>query len=346
MPALVTRYIKIGLLLLLVCAAVAFLYEIGDLVKLFIVSAMLAYVLDPVATDLESRGMSRFAATGIIFLFIGVIIAVIVVIAIPAFVREIQTLQSSASANQTKEVIINLQRVLEEKFSFLGVHNLHLEEKIQAWKLQFSQDMLDYLLDHAVKLITHLVAVPFIIFFLLKDGREMKRQLIRLVPNRYYEFALNLLNKMDLQLGLYLRGQVLDAAIFGLLSTGAMWILDVKYFAFVGAFAGVANIIPYVGPIAGAALATGITILNTPDLSRVAYVLLAFCVVKLMDDSIIQPLAVAKSVDMHPLLVLVAVIVGGQFFGILGMLISVPVVGFFKVGIKESAIMLRRYKLS
>ena len=340
------KYVRIGLIVLAAACLAVFLYYIGSLVKLFIVSAMLAYVLDPVATEMESRGMSRIGATGVIFLAIGLIIGTVVVFGIPAIVEEIQSLQTPQSAEQTRQVIRSLEKVIQEKFAFLGVHDLHLEEKIQAAKVQFSNDLLEYLLDHAVKLITHLVAIPFIIFFLLKDGREMKRAIIHALPNRYFEFALNLIHKMDMQLGQYLRGQFLDAAIFGILSTIALGILRVKYFMFVGAFAGIANIIPYVGPIAGAGLASVITLMNSPDLSRLAYVLLAFAIVKLMDDSIVQPLAVAKSVDMHPLLVLVAVIVGGQFFGILGMLISVPLVGCLKVTIKESVALSRRYHLS
>ena len=190
----------------------------------------------------------------------------------------------------------------------------------------------------------HVVAVPFIIFFFLKDGRELKKRLISLVPNRYFEFALHLLYRMDLSLGNFLRGQFLDGLIFGILTTTAMWLLGVNYFLFIGAFAGLANLIPYVGPIAGASLAVVVVFVTNGDLAHVAYVLLAFAAIKLLDDSLIQPLTVAKSVKMHPLLVLLVIIVGGHFFGVLGMLLAVPVTGFLKVGLEAGQVLFGKYR--
>jgi predicted PurR-regulated permease PerM len=190
------------------------------------------------------------------------------------------------------------------------------------------------------------VAIPFIIFFLIKDGREMKKRVISLVPNRYFEFSLHLLHRMDLSLGNFLRGQFLDGLIFGVLATAALWLLHVDYFLFIGCFAGFANLIPYVGPIAGAVLAVMVVMVTSGNLTRVLYVLVAFTCIKLVDDSLIQPLTVAKSVKMHPLLVLLVIIIGGHFFGILGMLLAVPFTGFAKVGYEEGAKLLRKYRHS
>ena len=148
---------------------------------------------------------------------------------------------------------------------------------------------------------------------------------------------------MELQLGNYLRGQFLDAVVVGILSTIALRILGIEYYFVFGAFAGLANLVPYLGPVAGASLTIIVSLFKTGDLAMAAYIALAFTLVKLIDDSLIQPIIVAKSVDMHPLLVLLAVIIGGRFFGILGMLLSVPVVGFLKVAIQEGMANYRKY---
>ncbi len=344
MSDLSTRYTKIFFILLLLTAAGFFLFAIGEIVRLLIIAALLAYILDPIATGLESRGLSRLAATGIVFVGIGLAIYAFGFFVVPALIREIQNLQASASMNQTSAIVSELQTYINQKLAFFGMQGIDLAERIREAKSGVSERLLGYVVAQAVPFVTQAVALPFVIFFLLKDGREMKKTLLAVVPNRYFEFSLNLIYKMDMQLGSYLRGQFLDAFIFGILSTLAMWILDVKYFFFIGIFAGLANLIPYVGPLAGGILASVMTILTTGDLSRLLYVVLAFIIVKLVDDSIIQPIVIAKSVDMHPLLVLLVVIIGGEFFGVMGMLLSVPVAGFAKVVIRESRIVLRRYR--
>jgi len=140
---------------------------------------------------------------------------------------------------------------------------------------------------------------------------------------------------MDLQLGNYLRSQFTDAVVFGVLATIALWLLGVKYFLFIGVFAGLANLIPYVGPIAGALPAVAVALFDAGDVTLALQIVLAFIILKLTDDMLVQPLLVAKGVHMHPLLVLMAIIIGGELFGMLGMLLAVPATGFAKV---ESAV--------
>jgi putative permease len=337
---------KIVFTVVIVCAVLAFLYSIADIVKLLIVASLLAYILDPVATKLESRGMSRLAATGIIFACVGLVVLEFCLFLVPVIVKQVELLQSPDSTEKIVATVRQIQVLLVDKFAFLGLGGIDLVGKMQNLKIEVTSGLTDSIFAHAISLITDLVAIPFIIFFLLKDGREIKRQLLSVIPNRYFEFTLSLIHKMDLQLGYFLRGQFLDAMIFGILSTIAMAIIGVKNFIFIGAFAGMANLIPYVGPLAGAILATVVTIVNSGELNHVIYVLVAFAIVKIADDSIVQPVVVARSVDMHPLLVLLGVIVGGEFFGILGMLLAVPFMGFVKVVIKESRTMLRRYDFS
>jgi predicted PurR-regulated permease PerM len=125
-----------------------------------------------------------------------------------------------------------------------------------------------------------------------------------------------------------------------------MWILNVKYSLLIGIFAGLANLIPYVGPIAGASLAVIVVSLTTADLTKVVVVLVAFLLIKILDDVVIQPITVGRSVQMHPLLVLMVIVIGGHYFGVLGMLLAVPVAGFCKVGYQAGSKLLRKYRFT
>jgi putative permease len=190
-----------------------------------------------------------------------------------------------------------------------------------------------------------MVIIPFAVFFLLKDGRKMKKAFVSLIPNRYFEMVLNILHKTDEQLGGYLRGQFYDATIVGVLATIALWILGVPYFSLIGIFAGLSNMIPYVGPLVGGATAVFVVLFNDGSGQQVMFVIMAFIIIQLIDNVLIQPLVVAKSVNLHPLLIIFAVIIGGQFFGILGMLLAVPATGVIKVLTLEFYTGFRKYKI-
>ncbi len=339
------QWLKLFLFIAAATLLVIFLVSIGELVRLMIIAALLAYILEPLASFLESRGMSRTAATSIIFSGILLLTVIFVLLFLPLVTAEVHSIQRGVKSGQAEVVIRNLETVLEDKLGFLGVQNLNLMDRIHQASVEFGNKLFNYLLN-IVSLVTNLVIIPFIIFFLLKDGREMKKNLVRLVPNRFFEFTLNLLHKMDQQLGNYLRGQFLDALLVGLLSITALWILDVKFFVLIGAFAGLANLIPYVGPIAGAVPAIAIAIMQSGDFTLAVYIALAFAIVQLIDNTLIQPLVVAKTVNMHPLVVMSVVIIGGKFFGILGMLLSVPATGVIKVVVQESITNFRKYRFT
>lgn len=338
------RWLKVTLFIVFIAAVITFLTFIGGLVKLIIIAALFAYIIDPVAGFMESHGLGRTSATTIIFLFIGILTGIFIFFFLPILAKEVIALQSGFDYGRAKNMLSNVEAVVESKMAFLGIKELHLAEKSEKILSYFGEWLLNHLLD-MVSLLTNLIIGPFIVFFLLKDGREMKKKFISILPNRYFEFSSNLVYKMDLQLGNYLRGQFIDAVIVGILSIAALWMLNIKYFFVIGAFAGLANIIPYLGPVAGAVFAIMASVIETGDFAMTPYIVLAFILIRMIDDVLIQPLIVARSVEMHPLLVLLAVIIGGKLFGMLGMLLSVPVTGFIRIALKESIANFRRYRI-
>jgi putative permease len=319
---------------------------VPGVVKMVVVAFLLAYIFDPLVTAIEVRGLSRTASTVVFFLFVISIAWILFSILAPVVYNHIQTMRSGAGSRQSSEVILRLQAVVRTKLGFIGLGAVNLQEKIEQFSSYLSDTIMDFILREGLSIVLYAVTVPFIVFFLLKDGREMKKMFISIVPNRYFEFALDLLYKMDLQLGNYLRSQFTDAVVFGVLATIALWLLGVKYFLFIGVFAGLANLIPYVGPIAGALPAVAVALFDAGDVTLALQIVLAFIILKLTDDMLVQPLLVAKGVHMHPLLVLMAIIIGGELFGMLGMLLAVPATGFAKVVLQESIVTLKKYRFT
>jgi predicted PurR-regulated permease PerM len=196
--------------------------------------------------------------------------------------------------------------------------------------------------------ITFLVIVPLVLFFLLAEGRSIKRSLIEIIPNQYFEMVLNLLHRIDQQLGGYIRGMVMSVVIVSLLSILGLRIIGLRDYLVVGTIAGVSNIIPYLGPLIGILAGTIAAILQYSTLgwATVLPVVIVFLAVQLMDNVFVQPVVVARSVNLHPLIVIFVVLVGSQMFGAVGMLLAVPLTAVLKVSVQTVYESLRSYSLT
>lgn len=322
-----------------------FLVSIGDVVQLVVVGALLAYLLDPVVHRMESQGMSRTLATSVVFVLLLLALGGFLIYLFPVIAGEVHAIQAGLSVERIQALVYDVEQLLLRNMAFLGLEEIDLVDTAQQYVVDHVSDLVDYVPD-VVSILGNLVVVPFIMFFLLKDGRALKKGFVNLMPNRYFELTLNVLHKMDVQLGNYLRGQVLDAIIVGVLSTVALWLLRVDYYLLIGAFSGLANLIPYVGPVVGSILAVAVSFFSGGTAADALAIVAVFAGIQAIDNAVINPLVVARNVKLHPLLILLAVIIGGQFFGVLGLLLAVPVTAVAKVILTETLENLRRYRLA
>jgi predicted PurR-regulated permease PerM len=324
------RFLKLIVTIIILAVIGWLLYILSSTITIIIISGLIAYILDPVASYFEYKGLSRTKSTIVIFLAIAAVVAVIVSYLTPPLINELSNIKQGIESGSSEQYFNQIEKFIQNNIPLPATENLDIQSKISELVIDLSNKIFS-IIGSVFSVITTLVIIPFAVFFLLKDGHEMKKALVSVIPNRYFEMILNILYKIDHQLGGYLRGQFFDALTVGVLSIIALWILGVNYFLMIGIFAGLANMIPYVGPIAGAIPAVFVVLMFGGGGQDVLLVILAFAIIQLLDNVIIQPLVVAKSVDLHPLIVVFAVIVGGQFFGILGMLLAVPITGMIKV---------------
>ena len=244
-----------------------------------------------------------------------------------------------------RAAIKDVEGWLEARLAVLGVEDLDILGAIQQFIVTNVDDVLHYV-PSLVVLITELGIFPLIMFFLLKDGRRIKKGFINLAPNRYFEFTLNVLHKTDVQLGNYLRGQFIASSVVAVLSIAALWLLKVDYFVLIGLFAGLTNMIPYLGPATGATVAALISVVTTGNFDTVLPIIVAFVIIQTIDNVGVSPLVLARNVKLHPLLILLTLILAGKFFGFLGLLLAVPVTAVLKVFVQETVTNLRSYHLA
>jgi predicted PurR-regulated permease PerM len=320
------------------------IYLLKSIIMILIISALIAYILDPIANFFEYKGLSRTQGTMIVFIIFALLIATLFYFIIPVIIDQIMNVQKLISDNSSGNSLDQFELILKQRFPFLASIPIDISAELNKIVINFTDSLLSIIMN-IFSVITTFIIIPFTVFFMLKDGTRFKKNLIRLVPNKYFEMTLNVLYKTDQQVGGFLRGQFIDATIIGVLATIALSILGVDYFALIGVFAGLTNLIPYVGPLMGAIAALTVVVLKGGSSSLLLLVAISFAIIQLTDNILVQPLVVAKNVDLHPLTVLLVVITGGQFFGILGMLLAVPAISIVKVLAVELYKGVKKYRI-
>ncbi len=178
-----------------------------------------------------------------------------------------------------------------------------------------------------------LFAVIFSIYFLL-DGKGLRRYWNRVLTavggkktrHRFHLLAMD----ADAVFSGYIRGQLIDALIMAVLVSVALSLIGVKYAVIIGILSGIGNLIPYLGPVVAYGSTIIVTLL-TGDWRRLLVAIVILFVIQTIDGNVINPRLLSSSIDVHPMLVIAALIIGGAVGGIVGMLFAVPVAAFLKI---------------
>lgn len=163
----------------------------------------------------------------------------------------------------------------------------------------------------------------------MKDADKISAYAKKFVIPRSRKWVFPLLEKIDGVLGGFIRGQLLVAMIIGLLSSIALLIIGVDYWIVLGILVGLGDMIPYIGPFVGLLPAVVITFASDPW--KTLWVLVAFVIIQQIEGSFISPKIVGNSVGLHPVVIIFVLLIGGSLGGLIGLLVSVPLAGVFKV---------------
>lgn len=213
----------------------------------------------------------------------------------------------------------------------------------------FSDEQVDAVAGSIVGVFTNLfyavIVIPFVAFFFLKDGSQIRRGLLRLVPNRYFEPTLSLIAKIETIIGRYFRALMFQILAIAVVASILLYIVGLEYAVAVGVFTGLANTIPYFGPLMGFLAGTLIGIVQTGDFSLVPGVIIAMLLTQAADNVIFQPYIFSRAARAHPLLILFAVLIGAQIGGIVGMLVAIPLMTIVRVTVEQLLWSLDNYRI-
>ena len=307
---------------------------------LFLAAMIVSYLLNPLISILEQKGVPRSFSIILVYLVILGVLVIASITFVPVVYDQVLQLSNTVSdvfSDSTGESIFSkipyfdklsdFVQKIESKFPFINFDDAKKDtlDFVTKSVSDLPKRVLG-LLSNFFSILTFIITIPLISFFLLKDYESMKKYFMRLVPNRYFELTIIILEKTDEIIGTYLRALMIEIFIVSILSSIALQCIGVPYALLIGILAGFANAIPYLGPVIGMGLAIISVLFTGNSFSMAIYSVIAMILVQFLDNSFIYPIVIGKNTEMHPLVIMLTVIAGGYVFGILGMLISVPLV--------------------
>lgn len=331
-------WIVLGILLLLFFYLIRILFPFYHLLLVsvlhistpFILASIVAFLLHPLIEKIHAYQIPRWLAITLIYLLFLGGIGYMGYHIFPAFVTQLKDLQENLPKfiDAYRTTIYHLY----ESTSFLP-ETFH--DQMDLLFIQLEESTSHYVtsaLKNASKIMDLFIiiaVIPVLVFYMLKDYKIIKSVAWKLIPKRYREDSKTLGPAINKSLGDYIRGQLLVCLFVGLTTYIIFLIIGMKYPIVLAILMGITNIIPYFGPIIGAIPAVVIAL--TISMKQFLYVILGVIVVQLIEGNLLSPYIVGKSVHLHPIIIIFALLVGGEIAGIIGMIVAIPFVTVLKV---------------
>ncbi|MEG0371516.1 MAG: AI-2E family transporter [Clostridium sp.] len=293
-----------------------------------VLSVVLSYILMPLIKKLENRGIGRKTAALTTVLGVMILFTIIIVYIIPGIIKELMGIINNFGA---------FDDVLKRIMVLVNYDNLpqYLKEVINTTIFKFQGNVSTYLnslfeniFHFAMTLPTYFLA-PIFIYYFLADRQFFMKKIRFFIPLRYREKSLELAGHVNRVIQGYFLSQVLLSLLVFVLTFVCLLFMGIKYPLVIAIANGVANFIPYFGPVLG--YIPALLFALTQSFDKVIMVTIAFFIIQQVEANIVAPKIVSDCTGMHPVEVMVVLLIGGYFFGGIGMILSVPVAATIKI---------------
>lgn len=342
------KIVKFGIAMAAVAIIGLILYNYGTLVLYLILAMILSYILDPLVNWLQRNRLNRTLAITLTLTTVILVFIYISTNVIPLIADQMVGLTRQLDIRNIEMIATKVENQLSSNYEFIpdGFLSDNVSTVLnELFDFSRVSTVLSNVFLVFADIFYAILVVPFAAFFFLKDGSKIRRDLLRLVPNKYFETTLTLLDKIEQRLSLYFRSVLLQSILVALSSWATLSIAGLNNSLSVGIAVGLANTIPYFGPVIGYILSVIISIIETGDFSLVIVCLLAIFVVQMLDNLVFQPFLFSRSADMHPVAILFIILVGAETAGILGMLVAIPIATIVKITINQIVWSFNNYQV-
>lgn len=334
------RMLFIGLA---VAAFLISVYVLKPILTPFIIAMLIAYLGNPLTEKIQSFGVSRSWAASLVFLVIALFNLALIIFLTPKLVSQVDLLRELIP----KYVVHFRENILPAVGGFFGVEDTtKMLQQMQAtlennWER--ASDVLAKLLSGLGKSGMSIVGwlgsvalIPVVAFYLLRDWNILIGHVRDLLPRYIEDTVVQLAGECDEVLGAFLRGQLMIMLCSAFIYTIGLSLIGLDLALIVGVVSGIAAVVPYFGAVLGIALASFAAIVEFGDLFYLLPVVAVFLVGQSIESMILTPILVGDKIGLHPVAVILAVLIGGQLYGFVGVLLALPVAAILMVLLRHA----------
>ncbi|OFI50392.1 AI-2E family transporter [Floricoccus tropicus] len=309
---------------------------LGIIMLPVVLAAIFYYMLNPIVDWCEKKGIKRTISISILFIILVGIIIFSLAVVIPSIFDHIESFMTnipyyiSESQKRINEII---KQPLFEQF------RPQIEEfinNVSGKLIEASRDIsktavsgVTGFLSTATSVLVSIAILPFILFYLLKDGRRLNPYVTQFLPDKVRPQTAKILSDVGNTLSNYVRGQVTVSLAVAIMLSTLFTIIGLKYSVTIGIIAGVLNLIPYLGSFV--ALVTALLVALATGPVMIIKVLICFALEQFIEAHLISPLVLGSKLKIHPVTVLIVLLTSGKLFGLWGVLLGIPVYASLKV---------------
>lgn len=301
-----------------------------------ILSGLLFYLLNPLVDLMEKYKINRVLAISIIFVIIAVLLIIGLAVAIPNLQRQVVIFAQNVPSylEDADRVIDDLvtKRLPDDFRPQLEQVLAQFSTQATAWASNISSKAVNWvsaLISGTSQVIVALIIMPFMLFYLLRDGKGLRDYITQFLPNKLREPVGKVLSDVNQQLANYVRGQITVAVIVAIMFIIFFKIIGLRYAVALGVTAGVLNLVPYLGSFLAMLPALVLGLIAGPVM--LLKVIVVFIVEQTIEGRFVSPLILGSQLNIHPITILFVLLTSGSMFGIWGVLLGIPIYASAKV---------------
>ena len=323
----VSRTVFLFSIIMLVFAFFAAL--LAPLLIPIIISFALYAMLEPISGALQRQGMSSTTASLTVLLALVAISTLAISLLMPQLSAQLAQLQE-----QLPTVWKTLISFAQEMSQFIA-SSMKLDTETSNSITQplfdkaneLSKEILVTGSNLVIEFSVLVILVPIFTFFLIRDYRGLRNYLLDSLPNNSFELGWIIYHRVTHQLQEYIRGIMIQSGIMSIITSLGFFIIGLESYILLGLIAGILNLIPYVGPLLAMVLPILLALAHTPlEPWLIGAAIGVIAVAQIIDNIIVIPAVIANAVNLHPVIVIIGIIVFGNFFGFIGMIVAIPAI--------------------
>jgi len=301
-----------------------------------ILSGLLFYLLNPLVDLMEKYKINRVLAISIIFVVIAILLIWGLAVAIPNLQHQVVTFARNVPSylKDADKVINDLvtKRLPDDFRPQLEQVLANFSSQATSWASDISSravNWLSALISATSQVIVALIIMPFMLFYLLRDGKGLRDHITQFLPTKFREPVGKILTDVNQQLSNYVRGQITVAVIVAIMFIIFFKIIGLRYAVTLGISAGVLNLVPYLGSFLAMIPALVLGLIAGPVM--LLKVIIVFIVEQTIEGRFVSPLILGSQLNIHPITILFVLLTSGSMFGIWGVLLGIPIYASAKV---------------